>query len=812
MARTIRWLGAATTTLLVGATLATGAAGSVSRVAAAAPSTCQLGNGIQHVIHITFDNVHFFRDNPNVPSDIEQMPTLMNFITGNGTLLSNDHTPLIAHTANDSLTQYSGLYGDRHGMGVSNSFEYYDGTAIKSADSFVYWTSPIIDHGPQTPSTTDLNPSMVYSAQVPPAPVASATGHDAMAPAPWAPFTKAGCSVGDFSTANMVLEKFADIPTVFGPSSPEAQQVAADTLDSFKDAEIDDYIGMSIHCGQSNGVNDPLCTSASAVKYNQASASPTAVAETLPDEPGGYSNFVAVHGSRYITPVIGGGANVVHNGSQVTDANGNLVDLDGQTIVGGFKDRRPPFNPADPTTFNPGFPGFNPTAAESLAYIADAQEAGIPVTYAYISDVHDKKTPNGSTTKQVCPGNPGNALGPGDTCYKANLAAYDASFQKFFTRLAADGITKANTLFLFSSEENDHYAGANAGLALQPVCTGTAGTISYTCTYTTGTGASPVGELQLNTHGLLANQKSNTTPYYAEPQGAAIYTTGGPSSDTIRQLERDFGSATANNPYTATANDQVVNYMADPLTEQLLHFTDADPLRTPTFTVFPKGEYFFSWLGMVGPGVANHGLDGQPATFRPDPTLTVAANSTVGTWADETDFRPTMFALLGLHDGYVDDGRVLIEALSVTPGYTGDPNYRPLAVCYKQLNSSVGRFGTAALVGDTAALKSGSTGSDSQYTTFSSNLAALGAQRDALATTIKQDLWNAAFGGGLSGNAGSELAQCNSIIGQAEALANIQPPTDVPESPLAVLLSLSAGLIIVAVGLFTARKRKLTAA
>jgi hypothetical protein len=32
---------------------------------AAAATTCNLGNGIQHVIHITFDNVHFFRDNPN---------------------------------------------------------------------------------------------------------------------------------------------------------------------------------------------------------------------------------------------------------------------------------------------------------------------------------------------------------------------------------------------------------------------------------------------------------------------------------------------------------------------------------------------------------------------------------------------------------------------------------------------------------------------------------------------------------------------------------------------------------------------------
>jgi hypothetical protein len=29
---------------------------------------------IKHVIYIQFDNVHFERDNPNVPSDLEQMP------------------------------------------------------------------------------------------------------------------------------------------------------------------------------------------------------------------------------------------------------------------------------------------------------------------------------------------------------------------------------------------------------------------------------------------------------------------------------------------------------------------------------------------------------------------------------------------------------------------------------------------------------------------------------------------------------------------------------------------------------------------
>src|SRR5436305_10334132 len=95
---------------------------------------CQLNSpqgGIQHVIHIQFDNVHFSRDNPNIPSDLEQMPNLLNFIESIGVLLSNHHTPLIAHTATDILTSLTGVYGDRHGVPVSNSFRYFnpDGTS-----------------------------------------------------------------------------------------------------------------------------------------------------------------------------------------------------------------------------------------------------------------------------------------------------------------------------------------------------------------------------------------------------------------------------------------------------------------------------------------------------------------------------------------------------------------------------------------------------------------------------------------------------------------------------------------------------------
>ena len=139
--------GAAGAGLLTGALVVPALTGATPAQATPPPTSgCQLGNGVQHVINIVFDNVHFFRDNPNVPSDLEQMPHLLNFLESNGTVFSNSHTPMIAHTADDSLTIYTGLYGDRHGQPVSNSYNVYnpDGTT-DPATSFAYWTSPIID-------------------------------------------------------------------------------------------------------------------------------------------------------------------------------------------------------------------------------------------------------------------------------------------------------------------------------------------------------------------------------------------------------------------------------------------------------------------------------------------------------------------------------------------------------------------------------------------------------------------------------------------------------------------------------------------
>ena len=168
---------------------------------------CALGNSagsFKHVVYVIFDNTHLNRDNPNVPSDLEQMPHLKDFLTSNGALLSNHHTPLISHTATDILTAFTGVYGDRHGVPIANSFRYFnpDGTSNPGV-SFAYWTDPIYDYSSATPTDTEFN-------------MLTASGQNA--PAPWVAYTRAGCNVGAVASANIVLENIAtDIPVVFGP-------------------------------------------------------------------------------------------------------------------------------------------------------------------------------------------------------------------------------------------------------------------------------------------------------------------------------------------------------------------------------------------------------------------------------------------------------------------------------------------------------------------------------------------------------------------------------------------------------------------
>jgi hypothetical protein len=95
------------------------------------------------------------------------------------------------------------------------------------------------------------------------------------------------------------------------------------------------------------------------------------------------------------------------------------------------------------------------------------QEAGIPVTYGYISDIHERKPGQTSCTTVSATGT-GFPLGPGDPCYLATAKAYDDVFTTFFARLAKAGITPANTVFVIGAEEGDHLSGANTLRASKP--------------------------------------------------------------------------------------------------------------------------------------------------------------------------------------------------------------------------------------------------------------------------------------------------------------------------------------------------------
>ena len=758
--------------------------------ASAAREACRLGHGVKHVIDLTFDNVHFFRDNPNVPSDLELMPNLLNFFEQNGTMMSNNHTPLIAHTADDILTTLTGLYGDRHGMPISNSYRTYspDGTT-DPAGSFAYWTDPVFDTASVPSPGHDTNPSMVYSA-TPPATTHPAPKPDTTTPAPWVPFTRAGCDVGGL-IANIELENTAvDIPKVFGPTSPEAQQLAADP-DSFKDPEVADYIGVAVHCARGNA----FCATAHGVKFGQTSPSPTAVSDLLPDEPGGYSGYQGLFGHRYVAPQLGAGTpNLTHNGYEVTNAAGNLVDLNGNQLNGAF------------LTNHPGFPGFGSiNASQGLAYVADMQEAGVPVTYGYVADIHGNEHIPGVTACNSAPA----ALGSGSACYIAQAQYYNQAFGTFFQRLAADGITPANTLFVLSSDEGDHEAGANVGRAIQPTpancdgatVSGTTVTPDVQCNYPAGS----FGELAGNLTGLLATEKNNTTPFGLEADTAPeFYVTGNPSpaSPAVRTLDRDVGSLTASNPYTGTTQN-IANYLADPTEEAILHMVNADPARTPTLAMFAKPDYFlstgaancstpcvsqntgFAWdhgdyaaeidtnyLGLVGPGVKTLGVNGSAADAGPNSAgpnsgqTTVPGSGTTGTWADETDIRPTIMSLVGLHDDYKPDGRVISQVLAKPSHAISSPTVEALGACYKQLNSSVGEFGTSTLEASTRALESTSP-NDRDYTNTEAALSLLDRIRDVVAGQTKNSLNAAEFSRIPVRDARGQLTACNAVIAAA---------------------------------------------
>jgi hypothetical protein len=123
-------------------------------------------------------------------------------------------------------------------------------------------------------------------------------------------------------------------------------------------------------------------------------------------------------------------------------------------------------------------------------------------------------------------------------------------------------------------------------------------------------------------------------------------------------------------------------------------------------------------------------------------------------------------SLVGLHDDYKPDGRVISQVLAKPSLAISSPTVEELGECYKQLNSSVGEFGTSTLQASTRALESTSPG-DRVYTETEAALSLLDRVRDFVAGGIKNSLAAAEFSGIRVRGAGGQLAACDAVIAAA---------------------------------------------
>ncbi len=425
-------------------------------------------------------------------------------------------------------------------------------------------------------------------------------------PAPWVPFTRAGCNVGAVGMANMVLENTKqDVSTVFGTTSPEARLAASDPQRATAA-----YVGIAIHCGAAQ----PLCA-----------ASHYGTPDLLPDEPDGYNGYRALYGHTAV--------------AQAISPHTPLADLGGKEITD--------------SAGQPGFPGFDElTPNVALSYVAEMQEHGVPVTYAYLADAHDNNVS-------------GVSYGPGAAGYVAQLHADDVAFGEFFDRLSRDGITPANTLFVVTADEGDHFVGTDP---TPEHCDG----VHIACNYPS------IGEVTANVTGLLATQQSLRTAFTLHADSApAFYLSGNPQSSdpATRSFAQALGKLAIVNPNTGSVSP-VLRSVADAAEMRLLHMVTADPRRLPTLVMFADPNDY------LAPGAANCGTScvainpnsaWNHGDLAPEITTTWAAfvgpgvrtqGVTSAVWSDHTDLRPTILQLLGLADDYRSDGRPLLEIVA----------------------------------------------------------------------------------------------------------------------------------------------------
>ena len=200
---------------------------------------------------------------------------------------------MIAHTADDSLTIYTGLYGDRHGQPLSATrYKTYnpDGHDRSGRPRSRTGRRPVVD------TATDADRRPRHDA------VDGLLGHRARPAGAHRP-ADAG-AVGAVHPRRLHGRRLLDrqhgarerqrrpARRCSAPTRPRSRSTTPTR--PVQGPEIADYIGEAVHCAQ----GDAICADAQRVKFGQTTPSPSAVTDSLPTEPGGYDGFQALFGAQ----------------------------------------------------------------------------------------------------------------------------------------------------------------------------------------------------------------------------------------------------------------------------------------------------------------------------------------------------------------------------------------------------------------------------------------------------------------------------------------------------------------------------------
>ena len=202
---------------------------------------------------------------------------------------------------------------------------------------------------------------------------------------------------------------------VFGAGSPEwvegrNSQIAPSGTAARALAQTD-FVGIAIHCAAGGGI----CNA------NAANARP----DSLPDEAGGYTGFKGALRREVREPGDQPRRGVRQRHRRASRSRTRSASAASRASTGCSR-------------------------KNTLGEVAQMQEAGVPVTFAYISDAHDFHGVSGNDPPRLRARR--GRLRPAAQGLRHGV-------RRLLHRLKNDGITKDNTLFVVTVEEGDHFAG-----------------------------------------------------------------------------------------------------------------------------------------------------------------------------------------------------------------------------------------------------------------------------------------------------------------------------------------------------------------